>query len=113
MIPSKPATNLEQLHFFELFLAKRNLEPFYTKIYNSFSKKIIYDRSIPQKNYLSKKTIIIKDVPDYLEVEIPNENNSLKIKKSAPMRDMPLIFNLISTSMNTYPKTLEKQADQS
>ena len=81
MIPSKPATNLEQLHFFELFLAKRNLEPFYTKIYNSFSKKIIYDRSIPQKNYLSKKTIIIKDVPDYLEVEIPNENNSLKIKK--------------------------------
>ena len=38
MIPSKPATNLEQLHFFELFLAKRNLEPFYTKIYNSFSK---------------------------------------------------------------------------
>lgn len=81
MNTSKSVTTVDQLHFFELFLAKRNLEPFYTKIINSFSEKTIYDRSIPQKNYLSKKTIIIKDVPDYLEVEIPNENNSLKIKK--------------------------------
>lgn len=81
MNPSKPGTKVEQLHFFELFLALRNLEPFYTKIYNSFSNKIIYDKCIAPENYFIKKTVIIKDVPDYLKVEIPNEKDGLKIKK--------------------------------
>lgn len=81
MNPPKSGTSVEQLHFFELFLAKRNLEPVYTKIYNSFSKKIIYDKHISPNNYFSKKTVVIKDIPDYLEAEILNEKDILKIKK--------------------------------
>ncbi|MEA1787386.1 GNAT family N-acetyltransferase [Arenibacter sp. GZD96] len=69
--------------FLENFLNKRDLYPFYTKVTNTLSKKVIYDREIPKNMEFRHKTYVLKDVPNYLYAEIPEIYDGLKINRIA------------------------------
>lgn len=67
--------------FKEDLLFKGNLSPFYERVTNTRSKKVIYEGSIPKTQTYKKKILIVKDVPNYLYATGPKNHPNLKINK--------------------------------
>lgn len=65
--------------FLENFLSKRDLSPYYEKVTNTLSQKVIYEQPVSSAG--KGCTYIIKDVPNYLQPDIPFANSILGIKR--------------------------------
>ncbi|UII76135.1 GNAT family N-acetyltransferase [Flagellimonas sp. HMM57] len=74
MFPKKTVVK----NFMASFLGERTVSPFYEKVFNTFNKELIYNYPVTTK---ADTLFIIEDVPDYLQVELPETFNDLKLKK--------------------------------
>ncbi len=66
---------IRRIIFLDALLSKGDLSPFCRKVTNTITGKVIYCQGQEQPEIPSKATFFVRDVPGYLDLEIPDLNN--------------------------------------
>lgn len=67
--------------FLLIFLEERKLAPYFSRVANTLSNKVILDSPLPQSNHFAKKIFTVFDIPGYLSLEIDKKNAGIQFTK--------------------------------